>query len=109
MIRRPPRSTLFPYATLFRSRELAGVPEQSVGHVDAGAGVAAQPLPESDARRRPQEALAQVRERLGGGVQAPLLQGQSRGRIPRRARDEQRIPGPRPAAAQPLTPPPVPE
>src|SRR5258708_23147346 len=25
MIRRPPRSTLFPYTTLFRSRELAGV------------------------------------------------------------------------------------
>src|SRR3712207_7565001 len=24
MIRRPPRSTLFPYTTLFRSRELAG-------------------------------------------------------------------------------------
>src|SRR2546430_8091683 len=26
MIRRPPRSTLFPYTTLFRSRERAGVP-----------------------------------------------------------------------------------
>src|SRR5258708_26855995 len=26
MIRRPPRSTLFPYTTLFRSRPLGGVP-----------------------------------------------------------------------------------
>src|SRR5258708_31584017 len=26
MIRRPPRSTLFPYTTLFRSQDLAGVP-----------------------------------------------------------------------------------
>src|SRR5438034_5077599 len=27
MIRRPPRSTLFPYTTLFRSRQLAGAEE----------------------------------------------------------------------------------
>src|SRR2546430_17388884 len=30
MIRRPPRSTLFPYTTLFRSTELAQQPEQSM-------------------------------------------------------------------------------
>src|SRR5690554_7634633 len=37
MIRRPPRSTLFPYTTLFRSRDaaLVGDAEQAVG---AGAG-----------------------------------------------------------------------
>src|SRR2546430_11726340 len=29
MIRRPPRSTLFPYTTLFRSRELANVMEHA--------------------------------------------------------------------------------
>src|SRR3712207_8400209 len=36
MIRRPPRSTLFPYTTLFRSR-LAGQPkaELAFGHFDA--------------------------------------------------------------------------
>src|SRR2546428_3234464 len=28
MIRRPPRSTLFPYTTLFRSRQIAGQREQ---------------------------------------------------------------------------------
>src|SRR5688572_32535616 len=46
MIRRPPRSTLFPYTTLFRSRDGAGVVVVDVGddgarvHVDhRGAGV----------------------------------------------------------------------
>src|SRR2546423_4738317 len=34
MIRRPPRSTLFPYTTLFRSR--AGADASSAGMVDAG-------------------------------------------------------------------------
>src|SRR3712207_8400177 len=58
MIRRPPRSTLFPYTTLFRSRDAVGVEEQqpvaarasgpgvagvvggalAVGHHDGGAG-----------------------------------------------------------------------
>src|SRR2546429_8418951 len=38
MIRRPPRSTLFPYTTLFRSRSLRrrparGEPDRQVGHV----------------------------------------------------------------------------
>src|SRR5258708_26887282 len=31
MIRRPPRSTLFPYTTLFRSLDCAGVGEAAVG------------------------------------------------------------------------------
>src|SRR2546430_13467458 len=31
MIRRPPRSTLFPYTTLFRSREIAAVDRRPVG------------------------------------------------------------------------------
>src|SRR3712207_8479468 len=31
MIRRPPRSTLFPYTTLFRSRELAHSPADASG------------------------------------------------------------------------------
>src|SRR3712207_7065830 len=35
MIRRPPRSTLFPYTTLFRSDELAGGGELVEGGVDA--------------------------------------------------------------------------
>src|SRR5438445_11385287 len=35
-IRRPPRSTLFPYTTLFRSWERAGADASSAGMVDAG-------------------------------------------------------------------------
>src|SRR2546426_7245498 len=47
MIRRPPRSTLFPYTTLFRSarrrrgRRQAGAPERQPGRDLAGAGRAA--------------------------------------------------------------------
>src|SRR2546425_5959957 len=41
MIRRPPRSTLFPYTTLFRSRQIPGKDVQfgsRPGHVSAGRG-----------------------------------------------------------------------
>src|SRR3712207_6891888 len=31
MIRRPPRSTLFPYTTLFRSRQVLGLPLERLG------------------------------------------------------------------------------
>src|SRR2546425_7944207 len=34
MIRRPPRSTLFPYTTLFRSHDHAVLPGRDVGHSD---------------------------------------------------------------------------
>src|SRR2546426_3073780 len=37
MIRRPPRSTLFPYTTLFRSGAAAGDPKQGYYSYDAGA------------------------------------------------------------------------
>src|SRR2546430_8217319 len=36
MIRRPPRSTLFPYTTLFRSRRRQGQAAQQPGHVHRG-------------------------------------------------------------------------
>src|SRR2546426_6446591 len=39
MIRRPPRSTLFPYTTLFRSQRL----EEVEGHEPVGRGVAHRP------------------------------------------------------------------
>src|SRR3712207_8080211 len=41
MIRRPPRSTLFPYTTLFRSHP--AVAERVVRPLDGGAGVLARP------------------------------------------------------------------
>src|SRR2546427_4606096 len=47
MIRRPPRSTLFPYTTLFRSRIDRGPHRPVVGHEQAG--------------HRPQAAVADVR------------------------------------------------
>src|SRR3712207_8402998 len=36
MIRRPPRSTLFPYTTLFRSAAVSGRPDHSAGEVQQG-------------------------------------------------------------------------
>src|SRR2546430_13400718 len=36
MIRRPPRSTLFPYTTLFRSHDVHGA-ERALGRLDQGA------------------------------------------------------------------------
>src|SRR3712207_8722085 len=36
MIRRPPRSTLFPYTTLFRSREVEEVREEHLGRSAVG-------------------------------------------------------------------------
>src|SRR5690349_23474259 len=39
MIRRPPRSTLFPYTTLFRSPEPEGKGRTSCGAVQEGTGV----------------------------------------------------------------------
>src|SRR3712207_7991526 len=66
MIRRPPRSTLFPYTTLFRS--LRGA-DGAAGRVRAGGGVADR-LPAA-APRRPHQGPAgpgrrALREPLGG-------------------------------------------
>src|ERR1039458_332948 len=49
MIRRPPRSTLFPYTTLFRSEEQAGRAEVTVAH------------------QQPAVELIEIRDRLHGG------------------------------------------
>src|SRR2546426_10856105 len=48
MIRRPPRSTLFPYTTLFRSRR---VPHEDLGRVLRGAAVYGTVLGEAGERR----------------------------------------------------------
>src|SRR2546422_8539813 len=40
MIRRPPRSTLFPYTTLFRSRLRQGAPDRATAFSDDPVGVA---------------------------------------------------------------------
>src|SRR3712207_7114209 len=61
MIRRPPRSTLFPYTTLFRSLP-AGV----------------QPAAADDQRRRPAYAQGQVRPRRGAAGHAVDRQARRR-------------------------------
>src|SRR3712207_6010760 len=68
MIRRPPRSTLFPYTTLFRSRR-----------VDAGREVAAPEPREGDARAAGPAARARDRGAAGGaGRGAPGAGGHRR-------------------------------
>src|SRR3712207_8162217 len=49
MIRRPPRSTLFPYTTLFRSDDVEDRPQARQGARGEGGG----PLPRQHARRLP--------------------------------------------------------
>src|SRR3989449_8622632 len=66
MIRRPPRSTLFPYTTLFRS------PPVEVRHADTRAGIAAQNQPSAQAeieRQAGQLDEGQDRERRPEGQQ----------------------------------------
>src|SRR3712207_8876563 len=78
MIRRPPRSTLFPYTTLFRS-------EMAMGDVGVAAAPCGQPPQESgspdacssERRREPQPlaavGLAVLRRRAGGDPHQPVL------------------------------------
>src|SRR2546422_8520768 len=51
MIRRPPRSTLFPYTTLFRSRHLSG---RAILYADHVTGSMERALKEMDRRRETQ-------------------------------------------------------
>src|SRR3712207_9204291 len=71
MIRRPPRSTLFPYTTLFRSRR-----EREGGADDAAqrTGVLAQASREvSDTSRQAAESLAELRSAIGDISQSTTL------------------------------------
>src|SRR2546427_6993841 len=52
MIRRPPRSTLFPYTTLFRSRDVEGVQEEgATEHKQRAPGELGQFVRAADGRR----------------------------------------------------------
>src|SRR3712207_7294500 len=66
MIRRPPRSTLFPYTTLFRSEDLAAEPVDDGGEVDEAA-----------------------RHRHVGDVHRPDLVGPGDGHVPEQVRSEE--------------------
>src|SRR3712207_8099514 len=74
MIRRPPRSTLFPYTTLFRSREAVPA-DPSFSALDTGGEVG-----ESTASRGPpaDEQTATHAFRPGGRRVNAFLQGQDR-------------------------------
>src|SRR3712207_8009236 len=69
MIRRPPRSTLFPYTTLFRSRReqrRAGAlraPVQRRGHVERRGGGRHAPPPLRAAHRRSEEHTSELQSR----------------------------------------------
>src|SRR2546430_5135557 len=61
MIRRPPRSTLFPYTTLFRSLDAARIIQDDVARLAArsvGAGISK--LPEGIAQRRSEEHTSEL-------------------------------------------------
>src|SRR5256884_6153652 len=80
MIRRPPRSTLFPYTTLFRSPERRGVTEVARGHHDPVGGLPAELLQqlqhdgllalEPERIHRIEEIDAQALARLVGELEA---------------------------------------
>src|SRR2546422_10102833 len=59
MIRRPPRSTLFPYTTLFRSRS-----EASVMHVSPGLGTTFVPFRFAARPERSEEHTSELQSRL---------------------------------------------
>src|SRR3712207_6894480 len=71
MIRRPPRSTLFPYTTLFRSQALRPVPAGVVQHQDDVAFPAGADLPREGGEQRLEEGLgqaaAEMPDRLAAG------------------------------------------
>src|SRR5256885_11823330 len=55
MIRRPPRSTLFPYTTLFRSRNTEGLLLEALGELQHGHGLGPAQVDDLAAGLRPLE------------------------------------------------------
>src|SRR2546422_7067885 len=70
MIRRPPRSTLFPYTTLFRSPWLSEKPPESLpaplrcGYRPPPPSPARRPAPQQDAPGRSEEHTSELQSRL---------------------------------------------
>src|SRR2546422_3346798 len=64
MIRRPPRSTLFPYTTLFRSREDAAVALHGRGEREPHPGVPRRRLHDQATRLRSEEHTSELQSRL---------------------------------------------
>src|SRR5215475_15217172 len=64
MIRRPPRSTLFPYTTLFRSRCAADARRGAADHRESGRGQASAGQPRDVVRSEEHTSELQSRENL---------------------------------------------
>src|SRR2546425_3923213 len=62
MIRRPPRSTLFPYTTLFRSRILRSLPRNPLRRVPSSSPAVAAPWKKRTPRRWPDAAAFRSEE-----------------------------------------------
>src|SRR5258708_29077417 len=60
MIRRPPRSTLFPYTTLFRSQDIRMDAELVVGGARVSANVTFTPLVSSSTEKRSEEHTSEL-------------------------------------------------
>src|SRR2546422_3101045 len=64
MIRRPPRSTLFPYTTLFRSQAVGARPAGAQGHPAAHRGARCHATCRPPARARSEEHTSELQSRL---------------------------------------------
>src|SRR5258706_15034398 len=74
MIRRPPRSTLFPYTTLFRSSQVVGLARLRLRGLMAIPEPGADPARQHAAFAKMRELLGQLRRELGGsGVDLDTL------------------------------------
>src|SRR2546426_4834914 len=95
MIRRPPRSTLFPYTTLFRSDRRGGDPHRPSARalrppLARGARLAPRGLPRPRARARGAPDPARVRRERGDGRRDPGDHRRGSGRHRTAERDESR-------------------
>src|SRR3712207_9551806 len=72
MIRRPPRSTLFPYTTLFRSLELLGHRSQPEAHEREQRGAAPERRGGGASPQRSHERGGEREEREGGDAAAAV-------------------------------------
>src|SRR2546427_10374340 len=86
MIRRPPRSTLFPYTTLFRSPRATDLAPQHHGELvpdfrarGTGPGVRAVPLPRGGGQPADQSGARSVRENGGAEVLRGAARASARG------------------------------
>src|SRR5258708_20710430 len=68
MIRRPPRSTLFPYTTLFRSHSAHLLCVQTASRLTPKRSIGIEPVARRPARRKAGLALPQIDRRHGQGA-----------------------------------------